>query len=113
MRPALAAVGRTYLAGPLSGVMVESFGWPVFFLCTFAIALPGLGLLWSQREQVRASRAKRAAGPWRRALDGLAAAARGSEPLMPAILAAVSARATVGEISDTFRTAWGVFRPRP
>jgi PAT family beta-lactamase induction signal transducer AmpG len=51
---ALAAVGRTYLAGPLSGVMVEAFGWPVFFVCTFVIALPGLALLWWQREQVRA-----------------------------------------------------------
>jgi PAT family beta-lactamase induction signal transducer AmpG len=51
---ALAAVGRTYLAGPLSGVMVESFGWPVFFVCTFLIALPGLGLLWWQRRIVRA-----------------------------------------------------------
>ncbi len=51
---ALAAVGRTYLAGPLSGVMVESFGWPAFFVATFVIALPGLGLLWWQREQVRA-----------------------------------------------------------
>jgi len=51
---ALAAVGRTYLAGPLSGVMVEAFGWPAFFVCTFVIALPGLALLWWQREQVRA-----------------------------------------------------------
>jgi len=51
---ALAAVGRTYLAGPLSGVMVEAFGWPTFFVCTFVIALPGLVLLWWQREQVRA-----------------------------------------------------------
>ena len=50
---ALAAVGRTYLAGPLSGVMVEAFGWPAFFVCTFVIALPGLALLWWQREQVR------------------------------------------------------------
>ena len=51
---ALSAVGRTYLAGPLSGVMVEAFGWPEFFICTFAIALPGLALLWSQRSVVRA-----------------------------------------------------------
>jgi len=51
---ALAAVGRTYLAGPLSGVMVEAIGWPAFFLCTFVIALPGLALLWWQREQIRA-----------------------------------------------------------
>jgi PAT family beta-lactamase induction signal transducer AmpG len=51
---ALAAVGRTYLAGPLSGAMVEAFGWAPFFVVTFAIALPGLALLWWQREQVRA-----------------------------------------------------------
>jgi PAT family beta-lactamase induction signal transducer AmpG len=51
---ALAAVGRTYLAGPLSGVMVEAFGWAAFFACTFVIALPGLAALWWQREQVRA-----------------------------------------------------------
>jgi PAT family beta-lactamase induction signal transducer AmpG len=51
---ALAAVGRTYLAGPLSGVMVEEFGWPAFFAFTFVVALPGLALLWSQREQIRA-----------------------------------------------------------
>jgi len=51
---ALSAVGRTYIAGPMSGVMVESFGWPVFFAWTFVIALPGLVLLWWQREQIRA-----------------------------------------------------------
>ena len=30
---------------------------------------------------------------------------------MPPILDAVRARATVGEISDTLRAVWGVFRP--
>ena len=49
---ALAAVGRTYLAGPLSGVMVESFGWANFFVVTVLIALPGLGLLWMQRVNI-------------------------------------------------------------
>jgi PAT family beta-lactamase induction signal transducer AmpG len=34
--------------------MVEAFGWPEFFICTFAIALPGLALLWWQRRVVRA-----------------------------------------------------------
>ena len=51
---ALAAVGRTYLAGPLSGVMVEAFGWPAFFAWTFVIALPGLALMWWQRAQIDA-----------------------------------------------------------
>jgi methylmalonyl-CoA mutase N-terminal domain/subunit len=31
--------------------------------------------------------------------------------MMPLIVDAVRARATVGEISDTFREAWGVYRP--
>ena len=51
---ALAAVGRTYLAGPLSGVMVESFGWANFFVVTVLIALPGLALLWMQRAGIEA-----------------------------------------------------------
>ncbi len=41
---ALAAVGRVYV-GPASGVMVEAFGWPTFFVATVIAALPGLLLL--------------------------------------------------------------------
>ena len=37
--------------------------------------------------------------------------ARGSDPLMPAIIDAVRARSTLGEISDTLREVWGVYRP--
>ena len=51
---ALAAIGRTYLAGPLSGPMVESLGWPAFFLCTVVIALPGLVLLRLARRDIDA-----------------------------------------------------------
>jgi PAT family beta-lactamase induction signal transducer AmpG len=47
---ALAAVGRVYV-GPTSGVLVEAFGWPSFFLMTVVAALPGLLLLyWLKRE---------------------------------------------------------------
>lgn len=42
---ALSAVGRTYLAGPLTPPLVGQFGWPGFFLLTVVIALPGLLLL--------------------------------------------------------------------
>ncbi|CAB3657890.1 Anhydromuropeptide permease [Achromobacter pestifer] len=42
---ALSAVGRTYLAGPLTPPLVGQFGWPGFFLLTVVIALPGLVLL--------------------------------------------------------------------
>ncbi|MFZ4760275.1 MAG: AmpG family muropeptide MFS transporter [Burkholderiaceae bacterium] len=47
---ALAAVGRVYV-GPASGVMVEAFGWPTFFVVTVFAALPGLVLLaWLRRD---------------------------------------------------------------
>lgn len=42
---ALSAVGRTYLAGPLTPPLVEYLGWPGFFLLTVVIAVPGLVLL--------------------------------------------------------------------
>ena len=32
-------------------------------------------------------------------------------PLMPLIVDAVRARASVGEIADTLRAAWGEYRP--
>jgi PAT family beta-lactamase induction signal transducer AmpG len=48
---ALAAVGRVYV-GPASGVLVEAFGWPTFFVLTVFAALPGLGLLYWLRKEV-------------------------------------------------------------
>jgi methylmalonyl-CoA mutase, N-terminal domain len=45
-------------------------------------------------------------------LSALAEGARGSENLMPLILNAVRAMATLGEISDTLRGEWGTFVPR-
>jgi methylmalonyl-CoA mutase N-terminal domain/subunit len=38
-------------------------------------------------------------------------AARATSPLLPPIIGAVRARATLGEISDALRAAWGVYRP--
>ena len=49
---ALSAVGRTYLAGPFTPPLVQSLGWPVFFLLTVAIAFPGLWLLWRRRSEI-------------------------------------------------------------
>ena len=48
---ALAALGRVYV-GPASGFLAEDFGWVVFFLFTFFIALPGLFLLWSMKKNI-------------------------------------------------------------
>ena len=51
---ALSAVGRTYLAGPLTPPLVESLGWPSFFLVTVLLALPGIVLLWYKRTTILA-----------------------------------------------------------
>jgi methylmalonyl-CoA mutase N-terminal domain/subunit len=65
------------------------------------------------RQQARLAerRARRDATRVRQALEALEAEARSSGPLMPLIIEAVRARATLGEISDTFRDCWGVYRP--
>ncbi|ARP88037.1 muropeptide transporter [Bordetella genomosp. 9] len=51
---ALSAVGRTYLAGPLTPVLVEHLGWPHFFLATVLIGVPGLALLYWRRCEIQA-----------------------------------------------------------
>ena len=63
-----------------------------------------------QVERLRALRARRAPGPWQSALARIEEAARGTENLMPHIVTAVEALATVGEISDTLRTVFGEYR---
>jgi PAT family beta-lactamase induction signal transducer AmpG len=47
---AIASVGRVVLS-PASGYLVESLGWTHFFLITFMVSLPALGLLWLFRSQ--------------------------------------------------------------
>jgi len=63
-----------------------------------------------QVERVRRVRAERSAEGWAAAMDRLEATARGDGNLMPPILDAVRAYATVGEISDRLRVAWGEHR---
>ncbi len=60
-----------------------------------------------QVARVRTVRASRDAAAWRAALDEVTAAARGGTNLVPPIVAAVEARATVGEISDALRSIFG------
>jgi methylmalonyl-CoA mutase N-terminal domain/subunit len=64
----------------------------------------------SQIESVRKMRACRDAVGWHQSLVQLEAAARSTENLMPRILAAAEAYATVGEISDTLRRVFGEYR---
>lgn len=49
---ALSAVGRVYV-GPLSGVLAESLGWPMFFLFSVLAGVPGLLLVWFLRGQLQ------------------------------------------------------------
>jgi methylmalonyl-CoA mutase N-terminal domain/subunit len=66
----------------------------------------------AQRRRLAETRASRDGNAIRSALDALRAAAAAPEaPLMPLIVDAVRARATVGEISDTLRGVWGVYQP--
>jgi methylmalonyl-CoA mutase N-terminal domain/subunit len=64
----------------------------------------------SQIARLNALRARRDAAKSRAALEDVERRARGAENLMPAILTAVEAYATVGEISDALRRAFGEYR---
>jgi methylmalonyl-CoA mutase N-terminal domain/subunit len=61
----------------------------------------------SQVERLRSVRAGRDAARHQQALDRLRQAAQGEENLMPLLLDAVRAEATVGEISDVLRDIFG------
>jgi methylmalonyl-CoA mutase N-terminal domain/subunit len=63
-----------------------------------------------QVERVRRVRAERDAAACASSLARLADTARGNENLLPAIVEAVKAYATLGEISDSLRLAWGEHR---
>jgi methylmalonyl-CoA mutase N-terminal domain/subunit len=63
-----------------------------------------------QIERLRALRARRDSGPWHASLQQVENAARSGANLMPIILAAVEAYATVGEISDTLRKVFGEYQ---
>jgi methylmalonyl-CoA mutase, N-terminal domain len=63
-----------------------------------------------QVERVRALRAKRDGGPWKTALSAVEEAARTGANVMPRILTAVEAGATVGEISDAMRRVFGEYQ---
>ena len=64
----------------------------------------------AQVERVRAMRARRDERASAHALERLEEAARGTENVLPHILAAVESYATVGEISNRLRSVWGEYR---
>ena len=80
---------------------------------TAEIAVPDFSALEArQRGRLARARSARNTGAVHAACEALAAAAATADaPLMPIILEVVRARATIGEISDTLRGAWGEYRP--
>ena len=67
----------------------------------------------SERRQaaaVAAVRQTRDAALWRATIEAIEAAARGGSNLVPPVIAAVEARATLGEIADALRRAFGEYR---
>ena len=63
-----------------------------------------------QQERVKAVRASRDSHAWRAALDQVKRGAQDGSNLVPPIIDAVTAHATVGEISDTLREVFGEHR---
>ena len=61
----------------------------------------------AQRARLASVRATRDAGRSRSACDAVRDAARGDANLVPLVIAAVQAKATVGEISDAMRNVFG------
>ena len=65
-----------------------------------------------RRKEVALYREQRDNGAVRSALEALTRGAEGSDNLMPLILAAVKAEATVGEVSDAMRVVFGEYQER-
>jgi len=64
----------------------------------------------AQVARVKALRARRDGTAAKQAVDAVRAGAKGTDNLMPLILAAVKASATLGEISDAMRDVFGEYR---
>jgi len=63
-----------------------------------------------QIERVRSLREHRDAGRWQRAMDEVRTACREGANVMPPLIAAAHAGATLGECCDVFREVFGVYR---
>ena len=63
-----------------------------------------------QIKEVKGIRKKRNKKKWKASLEKLKGAAEGKENLMPYIIDAVKAYATVGEVSDTLKEVFGEYK---
>ncbi|MES2125612.1 MAG: methylmalonyl-CoA mutase family protein, partial [Gemmatimonadota bacterium] len=75
------------------------------------IPAPDFGAMaLDQQWRLAATKAARDAGVVAACLAEIRRTAASSESLMPPIIAAVRARASLGEVSDALRAVWGVYR---
>jgi methylmalonyl-CoA mutase N-terminal domain/subunit len=65
-----------------------------------------------ETEKLKKLRAGRDQKVWKTALGSLDEVSRTDENVMPAVIEAVKAKATVGEICDVWRNIWGEYRPK-
>jgi methylmalonyl-CoA mutase N-terminal domain/subunit len=66
-----------------------------------------------QARRLKKLRATRDAGPWRRSLDRIKRAADADENLMPHLVSAMRARATLGEVVDVLKGVYGIHEETP
>jgi len=65
-----------------------------------------------ESDKLRTLRAQRDRASWKSSLDNLERVTKTGENVFPAVLRAVKARATVGEICDVWRRIFGEYRPK-
>ncbi len=65
-----------------------------------------------ESEKLKRLRAERDPERWKKALDRLREVSQTDENVMPAVIEAVKARATIGEICDVWRDIFGEYRPK-
>jgi methylmalonyl-CoA mutase N-terminal domain/subunit len=65
-----------------------------------------------ETDKLKKLRAARDQKVWKGALGSLDEVSRTDENVMPAVIEAVKAKATVGEICDVWRNIWGEYRPK-
>lgn len=65
-----------------------------------------------EADKLKKLRAERDADKWKAALDHLREVSQSDENVMPAVIEAVKARATVGEVCDVWRGIYGEYRPK-
>ncbi len=65
-----------------------------------------------EAQKLKKLRAERDQAKWKKALDHLRETSQTNENVMPAVIEAVKALATVGEICDVWREIYGEYRPK-